>query len=308
MIQRDYEQVIKDLQEEILLLKEKYHILEEMTPSILFEYTKRDDKMVFFYNLPDNKEKQEVCQYQQFLNQTKRIHPDHIHEFLSVLNGACEKNKKGNIEYLSIISGSKEYEWHKAYYSSVADEKGNISGVMGRIQNTHHSSLEIKNIIRKVETDPLTGFYKKEAAVGRIDKWLQSNPTTDAYMAILDLTNLKKINEKYGHSYGDEILGEIAGIIRTCFSSNCIISRITGAEFFIFAMGGDIRLMECQVDVFMEMLVKNTSDASTALECNIGIAGRQERNDDFEDILNRAENAIYFAKQEGTNRYFIARE
>ena len=51
---------IKQLEEEMAVMKERYRILSETTPAILFEYCTKEDKMIFLYNFPENHKKKEI--------------------------------------------------------------------------------------------------------------------------------------------------------------------------------------------------------------------------------------------------------
>ena len=223
MDKNSYEQKIQALEAEIKMMKERYQILVETTSAILFEYKPVEDKMIFNYNFPENKSRREIDSYHEYMKQSPLVHPDHLKKFIDALDTASLVPTRGELEYLSKISNG-EFEWHKTYYSSIADTTGKVVSVFGKINNIHKSATERQEIIHKVETDYLTGLYNKGAATEKITKWLESNPTSEAHMLMIDLDNFKNINDKYGHAFGDDVLKETALVLGNCFDSDCIIS------------------------------------------------------------------------------------
>lgn len=96
MNEKDYEGRIKALEEEIKVMKERYRILAETTPALLFEYKPAEDTMVFFYNFPDNKKRWEISNYKEFVKKDPLVHPDHVKTFMNVLMKPANLRKKEN--------------------------------------------------------------------------------------------------------------------------------------------------------------------------------------------------------------------
>lgn len=299
-----YEQKIQALEAEIKMMKERYQILVETTTGILFEYKPSSDKMIFNYNFPENKSRKEIESYHEYIKQSPLVHPDHLKKFMDVLDTASQIPIRGDLEYLSKVSTDK-FEWHKTFYSSTADSTGKIVSVFGRITNIHKSATERQEIIHRVETDYLTGLYSKGAALEKISEWLTLNPTSEAHLLMIDLDNFKKINDQYGHSFGDEVLKNVASKLEECFKQDSIISRFGGDEFIVFIQGGLLRQIESLADTLIEMLSDISIDLENPLKCSIGISTRLSREDSFDDLFNRADNAMYQAKKLGKGRYFI---
>lgn len=307
MRETDYEERVKALEEEISVMKERYRILAETTPALLFEYIPSEDRMIFFYNFPGNNKKREIPDYRQFAVENPLVHPDHLKMFMNALLLASKAPIRGEIEYLSKIT-TEDFEWHRTYYSSIADEEGRVLSVLGRIQNIHESVTEKQELQHRVETDFLTGLYNKGAATDKINRWLQHNPTGEAHVVMIDIDNFKVINDRYGHALGDEVLKEVARLMTLCFRESSIMSRFGGDEFIIFITDETINFVESRVDRFMNKLSEEVTVLEQAVSCSVGIAVRASRQDEFEDLFNRADNAMYMAKKAGKNCYYIHKE
>lgn len=306
MTKIDYEERIKELETQFRLMKERYQILAETTSALLFEYKPAEDIMIFNYNFPDNKNRKVIEDYHEYMKVSPLVHPDHLTNFMNALDKATLMPVRGEIEYLSKVT-SDEFQWHKTYYSSIADNEGKVISVLGRIHNIHQSATEMQEMIHKVETDFLTGLYNKGAATEKIVEWLKENPTREAQMIMLDLDNFKVINDNYGHAFGDEVLKEVARLITECFIDNSILSRFGGDEFIIFMMDEPVRRAESQVDELMQKLASEITGIEQPLRCSVGISSRASKYDDFENLFNCADNAMYVAKKAGKNRYFVDR-
>lgn len=307
MDKTEYEARIRELENQFKVMEERYQILVETTDALLFEYRPDEDKMIFTYNFADNKSRKVIENYHAYVKATPLVHPDHLKKFMSVLTKAASMPVQGELDYLSKVS-TGEFQWHRTYYSSIADKQGKIIRVIGRIHNIHESETERQNMIHRVETDFLTGLYNKEAAMSKISHWMKQNSTREAHMIMLDLDDFKNINDIYGHTFGDEILKSTAQILLTCFDEHAILSRFGGDEFVIFVKEDSVRVVESRIDKVMQKMEQEGKRLSLSLSCSAGISARMSKYDDFEDMFNRADNAMYQAKKRGKDRYFIYKE
>lgn len=302
----EYEERIRELEVQLRLMEERCHILMETTSALLFEYHPQEDRMVFIFNYPDKNSRKEIEHYHEYARKRDFVHPDFLDKLFYVLERAAVKPVRDEIEYLG-KTAEGEFQWHKACYSSVGDQSGKVSKIVGRIHNIHNSVTERQDMIRKMEMDFLTGLYNKGTATEKISKWLEENPDGDAFMVMLDLDDFKAINDTYGHAFGDIVLKESAALMTKCFSKESILSRFGGDEFIIFVTGESLSEVEDQISRLMERMVEEITGMDWPLHCSVGITARISPDDDFEALFNRADNVMYVAKQEGRNRYFVDR-
>ena len=120
MKKTEYEERIKALENEVKLIRERYQILVETTSALLFEYKPDEDVMIFNYNFPDNKERKVIEDYHKYVEISPLVHPDHLKKFMDILEEASTVPMRGEMEYLSKVSGG-EFQWHRTYYSSITD-------------------------------------------------------------------------------------------------------------------------------------------------------------------------------------------
>ena len=129
---------------------------------------------------------------------------------------------------------------------------------------------------------------------------------TGARMALLfiDLDNFKKVNDLHGHKSGDQLLVDVASILRTSLRQSDTLARWGGDEFIVLLP--ELHEVECGRKVaagLMSKLQKNLEekyiDASVTL--SIGIANYPDDADSSEALLIQADKALLHAKSQGRN-------
>jgi two-component system cell cycle response regulator len=162
-------------------------------------------------------------------------------------------------------------------------------------------------------TDGLTGLYNRHylnTHLGNMVKQATKNGKNLALM-IMDMDHFKSVNDTYGHDVGDMVLKQLADMISRAARSTDLAARFGGEEFVILmpetdpvaALGAANRMRE---------IVENTpfiisKDGKTINRTvSIGVANLLETGDSGEGLLKRADEALYFAKNNGRNIVKVA--
>ncbi len=129
-------------------------------------------------------------------------------------------------------------------------------------------------------------------------------------VALLDLDDFKRINDRHGHAAGDAVLREVASTIRGVMRATDLSARWGGEEFCIALPGADLEgavLVAQRVRAAIGALRVST-DAGEVISCTatIGLAERGDRDETLDALFNRADRAMYRAKQSGKNRVMLA--
>ncbi|WP_298240514.1 EAL domain-containing protein [uncultured Bradyrhizobium sp.] len=124
----------------------------------------------------------------------------------------------------------------------------------------------------------------------------------------IDVDEFKGVNDSLGHEVGDELLRQVANRLRACVSGNDLVARLGGDEFAIVKAG-------CRDPAELAALAENILKAlRTPVDCrgqdvptdaSIGIAIAPDHGDNPDDLLKRADLAMYAAKSEGRRTYRI---
>ena len=128
---------------------------------------------------------------------------------------------------------------------------------------------------------------------------------------MLDIDNFKKINDTYGHKAGDDVLRVLAQVCTKTLRSVDINSRLGGEEFaFILPE----TLQQCALDVAERLrLALNAAqvpveggDAVLRFTVSIGLTSLNGEKDSLDDLMSRADKALYHAKNSGKDRVCVA--
>ena len=148
--------------------------------------------------------------------------------------------------------------------------------------------------------DFLTGLLNRRGWDRALRMLEATGPQT---LVMLDLDQFKQTNDRYGHRAGDRVLKEFADRLRIGFeTSGAILARVGGEEFAILSVQPTDLLIE-SVEHWLETLRGSPfRDGlhSIVIRCSLGVAQRTE-DESIEDWQDRADGALYKAKESGGN-------
>ncbi len=157
--------------------------------------------------------------------------------------------------------------------------------------------------------DPLTGLPNRRglgAALGTTLARLGHGGPPVALL-YLDLDGFKGVNDALGHEAGDYVLGEIADRLRACLRAGDTPARLGGDEFAILLAGAgptEVRAIAARVVAMLALPVPiGTATATVSASAGVALAAAGETAD---DLLRRADAALYAAKHAGKNRFLVA--
>lgn len=150
------------------------------------------------------------------------------------------------------------------------------------------------------EYDAMLKVYNRNTFIPRVDSLL--NLGNGVFM-MLDIDDFKKINDTYGHPFGDRVLIKIAEILRASFPEDTVFGRVGGDEFGIFLQGDCSRE---QIEEYMKILYDRISGfmpeevKGSKVSCSVGIAFSKGTKS-FSEFYQDADAALYRSKQKGKN-------
>lgn len=166
-----------------------------------------------------------------------------------------------------------------------------------------------EKILRLASHDSLTGLLNRRSLTEILHHTLERKNNGDLTATIfLDLDNFKTVNDTLGHSFGDQLIIEVANKLTSLSAPNKQVARISGDEFILIIH--DIQSEKEAEDVAKE--IKNLFDAPIVIEdkmlnitASIGIALHPIHASTSEELLQNADMAMYHAKDAGKNEYRI---
>lgn len=165
-------------------------------------------------------------------------------------------------------------------------------------------SLMREQILKtKAYHDPLTGLYNRQYFYDFILQHY-SISSDKSGIIIADLDFFKKINDNYGHGYGDEVLKQTANIFQSSLRDDDVLIRWGGEEFLIFIKKTD----KMKLHKIGENLCKAVSSAeygkTATITASLGAAIKYD-NESIDSLISRADRALYKAKSTGRNRFVL---
>ena len=163
---------------------------------------------------------------------------------------------------------------------------------------------------QKAITDPLTGLPNRQAYTDRVyqemQRWQRYNhPLT---LAVADIDFFKKINDNYGHQIGDKVLKIVSSTIAKQLREVDFIARFGGEEFVVIlpeTTGENATILLNRIREGIANAPFKYKDQKVSITISIGIAEFLE-NDHSELVFERADKALYIAKDSGRNCCILA--
>ena len=198
-----------------------------------------------------------------------------------------------------------DYIWCRVQGTPIVDSSCSVVRVVGIVKDISEQVREREELVMQAQTDSLTGLCDKGTTQTLIAEFLAlSSPDRMHAVFICDIDNFKMVNDTFGHLYGDTILGDLASKLRSTFRGTDVVGRIGGDEFMILMKDvPSLALIHSKALEIRSAFQQNYERFSSS--GSIGIAIFPQDGMNFDELYQRADMALYSAKQSGKNRYML---
>lgn len=181
-------------------------------------------------------------------------------------------------------------------------------------ENNQNYKVEIYKDITKYkqndtnEIDFTTKLLNKQTTFKQLEEYLKSiNEKPESFtLAMADIDFFKKINDTYGHLAGDEILKQISECLIKNTKGDDIVGRFGGEEFIILLKNTNLdnskALLEKIRKDIDDLIVKYNNFIIDNLNISIGAVFNQDNNTDLNNLIEKADKALYNVKENGRNQ------
>lgn len=299
----------KHAQEELRLTLERHKIIMEQTNDIIFEWDIVKDQVSYSSNWEKKFGYQPIKDMaSQKIPEVSHIHPEELPNLIQLINDMASGVPYKEIEFrVADING--RYRWCKIRAACQFNDLGKPFKAVGVIMDIDKEKRASQALQDKAQRDELTRLYNRSTAQSEIDSYFEQKTASEqSAFLIIDVDDFKKINDCYGHMFGDTVLQKIAEELRRIFRSEDITARIGGDEFLIFMKNipseeSATNRAQRIIDSFWQMQ-QDTGDRCP-ISGSIGIAFSPRDGEDFEVLFQRSDIALYSAKSQGKNRYMV---
>lgn len=200
--------------------------------------------------------------------------------------------------------------------NSVTGRDGRVCNYVAAFTDLSQHKEAQELIHRLAYFDPLTNLPNRRLLQDRLLQSLNNSAHEDQYGALLmiDVDNFKNINDTLGHHIGDQLLLEIANRLKNCLRQCDTVARLGGDEFIILLdkLGDSERQAVANAEEISQKVLNSINSTLIIGEqeyissISIGISLFYNNNQSPDDILKKADAALYLAKDAGrnTSRFF----
>lgn len=157
-------------------------------------------------------------------------------------------------------------------------------------------------------TDELTRLYNRKEFINKFNEEISHFPEEIMSLAIIDIDHFKGVNDIYGHVTGDMVLMRLAELMQERSCNNFFPARFGGEEFVILMPGLNMNsgkaLIEDLLNEFSSIRF-NTREKEFKVTFSAGISEYPLFAGNMSEMLSRADQALYAAKEDGRNRVYI---
>ncbi len=165
----------------------------------------------------------------------------------------------------------------------------------------------------EARTDTLTGLSNRRRFFEAMSRDLAqaSRSGLPLVLLYLDIDHFKQINDRYGHAAGDEVLRQLGSVFRQHCRSGDIVARIGGEEFALGSLNTsreDVMVVAERLRRAIESKPVRIGNTDIVITVSIGISMMERDDNAVEDLLRKADTALYQAKQAGRNTIRLWKE
>ncbi|MDE2407793.1 MAG: GGDEF domain-containing protein [Xanthomonadaceae bacterium] len=176
-------------------------------------------------------------------------------------------------------------------------------------ERTESLQRAVAELDRLSRTDALTGCLNYRGFAEQGKQLWQAAQAGDLALSVLalDIDHFKRYNDHYGHAAGDGVLRRFAGAVRSALlHADDVLARSGGEEFVVFLPGSGLEQARKVAERVCQRVrsadIEHAGAAGGFLTVSIGVAAKAPGDVDLDDVLKRADKALYRAKAEGRDR------
>ncbi|WP_144460790.1 sensor domain-containing protein [Siminovitchia fortis] len=297
----------KEMEEEIRRSEERYRLITENSSDLIstldaggcFQYISPSHESLLGYSLEDMKSGTIF----------DLIHEADRNELKEEIEQLWEKKKIASQLEFRLKTSSGKYIYAEAKMNSILNEMGHVRKVMLVTRDITERKKSEQKIYHLAFHDTLTDLPNRRLFMNELQKTIAKAKKSSKVAAMfIDLDRFKYVNDSWGHDTGDYILMEAAHRIKQSLRSTDFVARLGGDEFTVLL--GNVE-NEADVESLAERIQKGFKEPvhipgkEIFLSCSIGIAIYPDHGKNADELLKRADTALYAVKERGRSGYAL---
>lgn len=192
-----------------------------------------------------------------------------------------------------------------ATYTPLHLEDGTVGGVIGVAQDITSHREENLRLALLSERDPLTGLTNRTGFEAYLERKVSEGDGASLGVLYVDLDHFKPVNDRYGHSTGDEVLRQLSARLQSVVQPTDAVARLGGDEFAIALVGlhgpADAEAVAHKV-VALARQEFQVGGRIVTIGASVGIAFDADAQGGWKNMVNQADAMAYEAKAQGRGR------
>lgn len=302
----------KRLEEDLKIQLARFDLIKDVSNEFIFEYDPKNKKYIIPIEMQlrrgiskgDEYEGIDVADFKDMIS------PNHWNMFKDYIMSNAKIDDVGVIEYelnTSHIGKTAHYKWYRCFYKRILDDSGKLVRAICRNIDIQKDRDKETDLEYQMKLDPMTGVYNKAACEKEVEEFINGHPDGEHAIIMLDIDDFKRINDSFGHLYGDTVIKTVANHIKERFRSSDIIGRVGGDEFLILMKDTTQELAESVAKEICKNIrtIVRTQSGDFVISCSVGISMFPKSGFEYTELFKKAEIAMYVSKKNGKDRVGI---
>ena len=300
---------IHDLEGRNLRLEQtilKYRHFMTLEDVYFFEYLLGQDKITVYKYVNGRA----MPQFDGFINVLiQNVEQAHEGSDIAILEGQlrtfCAHLRNGDDFFeMEFVSEQEDKGIWKVKGSRIPKNRNMVAGIITPDRNREQEAYYLTPAAR----DAGTGLLNTRAWTEYTIEQLNRTDGQVRWLVIIDIDDFKHINDTYGHIFGDQVIRRVAEIMQELVGQRGVIGRFGGDEYVILLEKVETRE---QLKTLLKTIAKELAlafDPKTHVTASIGVSEYPVDGNEYEELMRKADKALYLAKEKGKNRHIIYEE
>ncbi len=298
------------LLDEVSLSEELHRTISNISDNMLFEWDFHKERM---YLSPNFTEKFDIDASVAQLANGKFLDKLMSEEYADTYKrdiSTLLKNKTGHSGEYQMLTKNGTIVWFGVRAQCITDRLGEplrVIGVVTDIDNEKKLELQLSE---RASYDFLSQLYNRSTFEKELQSEIERNAHTKVGVLFIDVDDFKFINDRFGHSVGDEVIKYVSGCIKQRVKGSGFAGRFGGDEF-VLCITDQQQIAEIEslsLDLIDELYAGYRSELANVfinVKASIGIAFSPEHGETGGEVIAAADEAMYFVKKNGKANYHI---
>lgn len=307
---KDISELFNNMLDDVSMSEELHRTISDISDNMLFEWDFHKETMYVSDNF---KEKFDIDPSEAQLANGKFLDKIMTEDYAEIYKrdiSALLKNRTGHSGEYQMTTKNGSLLWFSIRALCVTDRLGEPLRVIGVVTDIDSEKKLELQLSERASYDFLSQLYNRSTFERELKSEIERSAHAKVAVLFIDVDDFKFINDRFGHSVGDEVIKYVAGCIKQRVKGSGFAGRFGGDEF-VLCITDPKQIEEIEslsldlIDELYEGYHSELANVSINVKASIGIAFYPEHGDDSNKVVTAADEAMYFVKKNGKANYHI---